>query len=293
MKMLVFGNGWLGRIIASHFDVPVSTMDILDLEMLRGYIHGNQPDVVVNAAGKSGVRNVDWCEREENRKPTMWVNGFGPRIPEHACEMSGGDNIRFIHLSSGCLWESGEDVGVTDRPAPPSWYSHTKWAGEQRLCRTGDMTAILRIRMPFDHVPHPRNLITKLAGYHDIIDIPNSVTAVPLLLRAIHVLMEHWTPGVHHVVNRGTLSPWHVVERYNAVVDPLAVFRKVGLDELRDAGKIVAKRSNVTLNADGFYEMMEKAGIAVPAAEAALETALKEYKFAKRRMDGEETVEGV
>jgi dTDP-4-dehydrorhamnose reductase len=268
MKMLIFGNGWIGNRIAKHFGGCITGIDILDYESARNLIAAVHPEIVVNAAGKCGRPNVDWCERSENRKEVLRVNGYGPRSLEMACQ---GFDCRLVHLSSGCLWERGRDMTEVDNPVPPSWYAETKRAGELRL--RNESTLVLRLRMPVSGAPHPRNLITKLATYESVIDEPNSVTFIDSLLFAMHRLIEQGATGIFHVVNPGALSAAQIMAEYRRIVDPCHPFKRVTMQELAESGAITARRSNVTLST----AKLNSCGVALPDAKEMLQRALESY----------------
>ena len=62
MKILIFGKGFLGqRLAASVEGSLISDVNILDRAALSQIIAQEKPDAVINAAGKTGKPNVDWC----------------------------------------------------------------------------------------------------------------------------------------------------------------------------------------------------------------------------------------
>ena len=244
MKILVFGDGWLGNRIVEEFDGVMSNANILDINAVCKSIEEVLPDYVINTAVM--CPSVDWCEQPENRAITEAVNAYGPRILERFCEEAGA---YLVHLSTGCLWESGEGMTEEDTPEPPSWYALTKVMGEERL--NLDKTIILRLRMPVDSIPHPRNLIDKLVGYKTVLDVQNSITVVPDFLRVLRVLMTDDASGIYNVVNPGSISPHEIMEMYLELVNQDHAYQIVGKDEM------TAGRSNVTLStakleAEGF-----------------------------------------
>ena len=63
MSTLVFGAGFLGQRFARELPgATLSTVDITDRQAVDAAIRNARADVVVNAAGKTGRPNVDWCE---------------------------------------------------------------------------------------------------------------------------------------------------------------------------------------------------------------------------------------
>ena len=159
---------------------------------------------------------------------------------------------RLVHLSSGCLWEHGEDVKEDTMPVPPSFYSQTKMEGEAVLGRDGgdSPNLILRLRMPFDGSGNQRCLISKLSKYPKVISYPNSLTYIPDLIDAIHHLVKINATGVYNVVNPGAVSGEEVLELYKQHVNPNHEYELVTMDYLFTNKLCTQGRSNCTLNGD-------------------------------------------
>lgn len=273
--MLVFGNGWLGNRFLDRFDAVVSDADILDTEKVAHEVADAKPDVVVNAAGKCGVPNIDWCDKPENRKVTLYVNAFGPSILFHVVDaVSGmlGRDIRFVHLSTGCLWPSGKDIDEEREPEPTSWYARTKADGEARLPK--DKALVVRMRMPLDSRPNLRNLITKVAGYATVLDEQNSVTVVDDMLDALAKLIEKGRTGVYNVVNEGTVSAADIARAYTEVVDVSHKFETADSDWLRRKGLVGSARPSLTLST----AKLRAAGVVMPDVRVRLPELMREYK---------------
>ena len=268
MRVLVFGNGWMGNKIAEEFGGKVSRANILDMNQCEVDIAEYKPDFVVNAAAKCGKPNIDWCAKMENRQITQAVNGYGPRVLEAACDMAG---VRFVHISSGCIWEEGNDVKETDLPDPPSYYASTKSFAETTLDK--DRTLILRPRMPVDGEPGKRNLIYKLSAYDKVLDTHNSVTVLEDFLGAMRTLMGKKCSGIYHVVNPGWITPRELMEMYSELVDKNHCFQIVDMDYLWREHLISDGRSNVVLNTD----KLNAEGIQLPDARERVVDCMKQY----------------
>jgi 3,5-epimerase/4-reductase len=275
MKVLVYGNGWLGNLIADSFDGQVSNLDILDSEAVAAELLDVRPDVVINAAGKCGRPNIDWCElSDDNKRLTKYANAYGPAILYHMVEGVGRSiqrEIRFVHLSSGCLWENDTDVMEMQKPEPPSYYSETKAAGEYRL--PPEKALIIRLRMPLSAEPHPRNFITKVSKYTEVLDSQNSMTVIEDLLPALLRLINLMAVGVYNVANPGHISPAEVMEMYKEIVDPNHQFNVTTTRSLMERGFIKAGRSNVTLNTD----KLKGVGVELPEIRGRIRELLTTY----------------
>src|ERR1700678_3966377 len=160
-KVVILGAGYLGHRLAAA--VPGCTLLSVDVtkpaELARAFAE-HRPDVVINAAGKTGKPNVDWCETHQTE--TYEVNVVGAL---RVAEASAAAGAHLVHIGSGCVFygpcpyhEGGwrED----DAANPSAFYSRTKYAADLILSQLPRI-CVARIRMPVDNQPGPRNLISK------------------------------------------------------------------------------------------------------------------------------------
>ena len=287
MKILIFGGrGYMGRqFLRIYPDALLPSADIADHRAVADALERERPDVVINAAGRTGVPNVDWCE--DHKLETLRSNVTGPLVLLEECQKRG---IYLVHLSSGCIYEGwkkdskklkdskdSEDwntkYGWTEEDEPNftgSFYSRTKAWSEKALREFPVL--ILRLRMPFDGTPHPRNLITKLAKFDRVLDVENSITCLTDFLAATRILIDRHSTGIYNVVNDGAISPYRIAELYREMVDPSFTFERLILGSLAQA--IRGKRSNCILST----AKLKGEGIAMRPVEAAVRSALLELK---------------
>jgi len=216
-RILIFGPGWLGKKFQATLDTALSQADITDLGAVEAALEEVKPEVVINTAGKTGHPNIDWCE--DNKRATIHSNITGPLVLNNACQKRG---IRFVHLSSGCIFtgDSPQPGGFQegDEPIPVSFYAWTKAEVEKIL--QPFPVLILRLRMPVDNAPSPRNLITKLSRYPKVIDVINSITMVPDLIKAADQLIQKGRTGIYNVVNPDPVRHSQILALYKEIVDP-------------------------------------------------------------------------
>lgn len=209
MKIIILGKGQIGATLfdaLSDHDVSQWAYDIADLS--ADSIVRHAPDVIINAAGRTDLR---WCE--ENARETFRSNVEAPvqlyqRIRQHA------PSIRFVHLSSGCIWDGpydadGKPFTPTHAATPAAFYSWTKAACDALLLETDPAhVAILRPRQVYSHNPSPRNTLFKLSQYPGLVDTDNSVSSVDIIIRTIKYLFtaKEWS-GVWNVYDKGVTSP--------------------------------------------------------------------------------------
>src|SRR5688572_2983431 len=147
MKILVFGSkGFIGGRMLETWPEAVGTdARIDDKAAVLKAIDEHKPDAVVNAAGRTGRPNVDWCETHQVE--TMHDNVIGALILAEACQERG---IYMLHLSSGCVFygQSPDPRGwkEDDHANPSATYSRAKYAAELPLM-TYPNVSIIRLRM--------------------------------------------------------------------------------------------------------------------------------------------------
>lgn len=184
-------------------DSIISTADIADPKAVLADLQRMQSQFVLNCAGKTGKPNVDWCE--DHKLETMSSNVAGPLVLARECLEAG---VHLTHLGSGCIYKGDNGGrGYSEEDAPNfygSFYSRTKIWSEQVLREFPVLQ--LRLRMPLDGKPSPRNLITKLASYSKVISVTNSITVIDDLVKAAKELMRKKRTGVYNVTNPGTIE---------------------------------------------------------------------------------------
>jgi dTDP-4-dehydrorhamnose reductase len=264
---LIFGNGWLGTRLASEFHGKAIRADITDRNEVEAAIRHFCPQVVINAAGRTGRPNIDSLEADPSG--TLLVNTAGPLILAEECIRRG---IYMVHLGSGCVYDNSR-VSYTEEDPPNffgSIYSQSKFLSEQALKNLPVLQ--LRIRMPFDGTPHPRNLITKLAGYKRIISEPNSITYIDDLVMAAGCLIAARKKGIWNVVASDGVTHPDIMKLYRQIVDPLHTFEEISLEELATLTR--AGRSNCILDTD----KLSREGIKMKPSLVALTEAMLKYR---------------
>lgn len=291
MKIFTVGAGFVAdhlqyQRIVERFDTSSKQID----HLLGVY----QPDVLINCIGKTGRPNVDWCEA--NKEVTASTNTALPILIAEACAKR---NIHLIQIGSGCIYfgESpnfhylqGDGTPWPDRTQgtfvvpgikvddgwkeddfanPKSFYSKTKYACDLMLGSMKNVTT-LRIRMPISTKNNQRNLINKLRGYKQVIDIPNSVTFMDDLVRCIEWAAKGTRTGVYHVTNPQPVTAAQVMREYQKY-NSSHTFEIINEQQLD--GLTLAKRSNCILNSD----KLTNAGFTMTPSKEALEKCMAEY----------------
>lgn len=295
MNIITLGRGF----IADHLPYEVNPYKIaLDDRDVAAALSRGAPDVIINCIGKTGRPNVDWCETHQAE--TYISNVVLPLMIADWCERH---SVRMIHIGSGCIY-FGESPNIhytqadgslipegvdlffgttiryptikiddgwkeTDFANPQSYYSKTKYACDLALSQMPHVTT-LRIRMPVSDRNVPRNLINKLKGYSQLIDIPNSMTFMNDFVRCVKWFVEEGPTGIYHVANPSTLSAAQVMREYQKYT-PDHTF--ITITEAQLDALTTAKRSNCILNTD----KLRKAGFTMTPAADALQACMRNY----------------
>lgn len=293
MRIYLLGqNGYVGGWIYRHFSqldgvevIPVS-VDVTDRTAVQEALKdARDPEggasghgvVVINATGKTGKPNVDWCE--DHRLETAKVNIDGAlNVSEVASEQ--GNYV--VQIGSGCIFETdssrqladGSPYEFTEDDEPNffgSYYSQTKAVVEGALKEVPNV-CVLRIRMPIEGSENPKNLLNKLLKYEKVVNVPNSVTVMEDLMPFIERVIEKRVVGPLNAVNPGVYQHKELLERYREIVEPDREFHYIGLEEFE--GMTVAKRSNCVLST----KKCEELGIAMPHFTESLPRVLEAYR---------------
>ncbi len=269
MKTIVLGPGFLGTRIAAELRCILSHRNALDISSLRSYLDKERPDVVINAVGKTGRPNIDWCE--DHKEETMQSNVVAAT---NLCLESVKRGIYFVHLGSGCLYQGdndGKGYGEEDKPnCHGQFYGRTKILAENILKEFPCLQ--LRLRMPIDDRPHPRNFVDKVKHYPRVINAQNSMTILPDMISALRLLIERRKTGIYNCVNPGAISAAEVMQMYKEIVDPGHNFEVFSVRALAKSAR--AKRCNCILNTD----KLKAEGIEMPEIHQAVRDCLVSYR---------------
>ncbi|MBF0489403.1 MAG: sugar nucleotide-binding protein [Candidatus Omnitrophica bacterium] len=213
-RVLILGNGYIASRLQKQWGCPVYDKKILSYQDAVDAIKKYKPTVLVNCIGYVGERNVDDCELDVDR--CLLANTM---VPIWLGEVAFRKAIKLVHISSGCVYhyDYKKQKPMTEEQLPDYFklfYSRTKIYAEgvlNTLVKNSNVL-IVRIRIPLDRTPHPRNLLTKLIKYKKVINIPNSITYIPDFIKALEHLLKMDARGIFNIVNKGGL-------KYSALMD--------------------------------------------------------------------------
>jgi len=266
-NILIFGRGYLGTRLQVELNCEISDKKIYSYKDVEAELKKFKPKAIINCIGNVGS-NVDECEKELDK--TLTANTFVPII---LAEAALRNNIKFIHISTGCIYhyDYSNDTPIDENKEPDFFelfYSRAKIYSERalELLPKKYPVLIIRIRVPLDNLPHPRNLLTKLINYKKVIDIPNSVTYVPDFIKALKHLNRINARGIYNVVNKGGLRYLQLLEVYKKYVPDFEY-------KVIDYKKLNMVRTNLLLST----KKLENTGFKVRDIKEVLEECVKSY----------------
>ena len=274
-KILLFGATGL---IGSHFKTALEKkgyevygprIEIRNFEEVQKIFKETQPDMAINATGKTGSPNVDWCETHGMETFTVNVGG-SLNIAAVAHKM----NINVAQVSSGCVYNGDNNgKGFTEEDEPNyfgSLYSRSRIQSEKLLKEFPNVLQ-LRIRIPLLGRSHPKNLIDKLLKYLKMINIKNSCTVIEDFIPAAIQLMEMKQTGVFNMTNVGAMDHKSIMTLYKKIVQPDF---EINLMPEKEQNELCKRRSNCVLNTDKREEL----GVHMAELEESVEKILENYK---------------
>jgi len=239
--ILILGSGYIGQAFArelksrklDHAVLSRGEFDCTHFGTLSARLTLKCPELLINAAGFCGQPNVD--EVETRQADAILSNVVLPRVVADACALM---QIPWIHTSSGCVYDSAhchqppEGFSENDTPnfsfrnPPCSFYSGTKSLAEEAIAGSSNCW-ICRLRLPFNEVPGPKNLLTKLQEYVQIYDSPpNSLSHLGDAVRACVDLWEKKaSPGIYNVTNPGAVTNREIAGLIKRILNPMRDFQ--------------------------------------------------------------------
>lgn len=219
MIYLLGGTGYIGQAFQRHLVrhaiphrvIRREELDYSDPARLLDALRADRVSFLINASGFTGKPNVDACEH--HKSDCLFGNAVLPARIAEACASA---RVPWGHLSSGCIYHGArpDGSGFTEldppnfsfRAGPCSFYSGTKALGEEVLAAYPDVYQ-WRIRIPFDHLDHPRNYLSKLIRYARLLDARNSLTHLTEFIpAALAFAAVRPAPGLYNFTNPGSIT---------------------------------------------------------------------------------------
>jgi len=224
MIYLLGGSGYVGSAYQALLkrkgllfrNVRRAEVDYTNRAALTELLRREKPAFLINAAGYTGKPNVDACELHKSE--CLAGNAVLPGTIAQACADAG---VPWGHVSSGCIYTGArpDGSGFTETDTPNftfrtnncSFYSGTKGLGEEVLAGVPHVF-IWRLRIPFSEVDSPRNYLSKLMRYENLLEATNSISQLNEFVAATFACWEKRVPfGTYNVTNPGQVTTHEVV----------------------------------------------------------------------------------
>eukprot|EP00416_Gambierdiscus_australes_P018310 CAMPEP_0171078550 /NCGR_PEP_ID=MMETSP0766_2-20121228/14709_1 /TAXON_ID=439317 /ORGANISM="Gambierdiscus australes, Strain CAWD 149" /LENGTH=322 /DNA_ID=CAMNT_0011535689 /DNA_START=54 /DNA_END=1022 /DNA_ORIENTATION=- len=253
---LLYGkSGWIGGMLINLLKQQgkiyhLGQVRLENRESVAAELDRLRPTHVLNAAGVTGMPNVDWCETHQPE--AIRSNVIGGLNLADLCHERG---IHMTLYGTGCIYEyddehpCGSGVGFKEEEKANfagSFYSKTKGYLDEMLKSYSSHVCILRLRMPISNDLSPRNFITKICQYERVVNIPNSMTVLSELLPISLIMAERRLTGTFNFCNPGAISHNQCLDLYTEIVDPDFYYTNFTLEDQRKI--LVAQRSNNELD---------------------------------------------
>lgn len=259
-----------------------SEFDYTDRAALTELLRKEKPSFVINAAGYTGKPNVDACELHKSE--CLMGNAVLPGTIAQACADA---RVPWGHVSSGCIYTGSrpDGTGFTETDTPNftfrtdncSFYSGTKALGEEVLAGQPQVY-LWRLRIPFNEVDNPRNFLTKLMRYDNLLDAANSISQLDEFVSTTFACWEKRVPfGIYNVTNPGQVTTREVVGliKKSGVSDKAFKFFEDEAEFMRTTAK--TPRSNCTMDSSKLFAT----GITLTEVHEAIERDLKRWVSAR------------
>ena len=223
------------------------------------------PSLVINCAAFIPSPSVDACK--DYPFETMATNVELPTMLAKVCSSEG---VPLMHLSTGCLFDEQREYSETDVPTRGwqgycGFYVGTKIAAEQIVSKI-PQHYILRLRLPFDEFDHPRNYLTKIAGFKTVFTHTNSLSHRGDFVKAALDLWQMRAAfGTYHMVNPGFVT----------AAETVALLMRQGI-----VAKVPQFGDNVTVGCKLSTKKLLAAGVKIRDVHEALEHAVKNWRKA-------------
>lgn len=265
MKVLVYGNGWIGKQFVKYFNknniiFTVGHSRVDNTNNLIKEIETVKPTHILSLIGRTHGKindkeytTIDYLEQKGKIYENVRDNLYAPLTIAIICKER---NIHFTYLGTGCIFESTYNDNISlalnkfSEESEPNFfnssYSVVKGFTDRLMHMYKDNVLNLRIRMPINSDVNGRNFITKITTYEKICSIPNSMTVLSELIPIAIDMMHNGLVGTINLTNPGLISHNEILEMYKEIVDNNFVWKNFTSEE--QSNVLAAGRSNNYLN---------------------------------------------
>lgn len=264
----------------NYFALSRSDIDYTNFKIFTDYARMHYNDwkkpfknsTIINCAGYIGKPNVDACEL--NKADTIMGNVI---FPTNLANFCANTYSTLVQISSGCIY-NGYEKNFSEEDDPNftfnngSFYSGTKALCERMILKHNPHSYIFRLRIPFDQFESPRNYITKLLKYDNLVDVENSLSHRADFAKYCINLLEKKAPhGIYNVTNKGSVTTKEVVDMIKHHLKPNKDFNFFD-DYDKFLSTVATPRSNCVLDTSKLESFMP-----IRTAQQALNDAISKY----------------
>lgn len=191
-------------VFLSRADMPIH-----HFELVREFLEGIRPDVIINAAAYTAVDRA-----EEERTLAFQVNAEAVGVLAAWSKLHGA---KFLHVSTDYVFDGNAQVPYkeSDPVSPQSVYGASKLEGERQAFELNPDSIVIRTAWVYS--PYGKNFfrtMVQLLREKPSIRVVNDQIGTPTyaldLAKAILEIAtaDIWTPGIYHYSNEGQIS-WY------------------------------------------------------------------------------------
>lgn len=284
MILLLGKTGYIAQEFAKRlqekevdfYAISRSEVDYTDFKSIFYFLNANAKtfDTVINCSGYVGKPNVDVCEK--NKEECIKGNIIVPKMLSEICSEF---MIKFVHISSGCIY-NGYDKAFTEEDPPNfsfmqerhSFYSGSKAFAEKLI--NLNTSYVCRLRIPFDNINSPRNYLSKLMTYEKLLNAKNSISHRGDFVDAcLHLFLNNCNFGIYNIVNSGAIETKDVCELIGRYININKFKFFESEDEFYNLGA-KAPRSNCLLD----NSKLLATGFKMRETKEALESSLRNWQ---------------
>ena len=249
MILVIGASGYVGSKICQYLDfqyIPYLPMSyrygLNDTERLDFLCKTYNITDIINCAAYTGDKSIDDCEHNVKKTEDANVN-----LVKDIVNIAKKHKIKLLHVSTGCIFDGNDNWTEKDSPFfRESVYTRTKIEAEEIVSKYEE-SYICRLRLPFDYIDHPKNLLSKLIKFNEISDHENSITNLnDFALIATGMIVYKKPYGIYNIVNHGSIT-FSDIKTLLAKNDMCPYIWKV-LTPNEERIKFPNKKSNTTLN---------------------------------------------
>jgi dTDP-4-dehydrorhamnose reductase len=252
--VLILGStGYIGNKICQYLkyqNIPFKTFTFRSnqnsIQYFDYFCQKNKITSIINCSAYTGEKSIDDCEM--NILKTWEANVYSVEKLVNVCQKY---KITLVHISTGCIFDGDKNYTEEDIPFfEKSVYSKTKIEAE-KIVNSYFNTYICRLRLPFDYIDHPKNLLSKMIKFNKVGDQQNSITNLnDFVLIVVELLQQKFPFGIYNIVNPGSISMNEIKE----ILFNEFQMGQPSWEVLKETDDIFKNKANTTMSSIKIYE---------------------------------------